>query len=168
MQTDRVPGLPELVLEVGDDVHGEGDARAREVQTEDGDTGAVPGLERAVRKERVGEGVLDFRESALVLVAAVPDDGEHADDALEDHELQQRRVSEQRNGDARQQREVRVHLRVGPRPRSPCGLRFESGAHFGCVGWVFNTKHIGSSELDTRVGARDIRSINLSLENELE
>ena len=82
MQTDRMPGLPELALEVGDDVHGERDARAREVQAEDGDGWAVPGLERPVHKERVGEGVLDFREAALVLVVAVPDDGEHADDAL--------------------------------------------------------------------------------------
>ena len=82
MEADRVPGLPELALEVRDDVHGEGDARADEMDAEHGEAGAVPRLHRAVRTERVGEGVLDFREAALALVAAVPDDGEHADDAL--------------------------------------------------------------------------------------
>lgn len=122
MEADGVPDLPELALEVGDDVHGDGDARAGKVQAEDGDAGAVPGLHRAVRKERVGEGVLDFREAALALVAAVPDHRQHAHDALEEHELEQRRVAEQRDGDARQQREVRVDLRVGPRPRSVCGF----------------------------------------------
>ncbi len=150
MQTDRVPGLPELALEVGDDVHGEGDARARKVEAEDGDGWAVPSLERAVRKERVGEGVFDFREAALVLVAAVPHDGEDAHDALEEHELEQRRVSEQRDGDAREQREVRVDLRVGPRPRFAVCFCSESGTHFG-VYWVFNINSRGLSELDTRV-----------------
>ena len=82
MEADRVPGLPELALEIRDDVHGQGDARAGYVDAEDGDAGAVPGLERAVRKERVGKRALEFREAARALVAAVPDDGEDADDAL--------------------------------------------------------------------------------------
>ena len=146
-----MPDLPELALEVGDDVHGDGDARACKVQAEDGDAGAEPGLERAVRKERVGEGVLDFCEAALALVAAVPDDGEDAHDALEEHQLEQRRVPEQRDGDARQQGEVRVDLRVGPRARSACGFCFERGTHFG-VYRIFNIKSDALSESDTREG----------------
>ncbi len=82
MEADRVPGLPELALEVRGHVHGECDARAGEMDADHGEAGAVPRLERAVRKERVGEGVLDLREAALALVDVVPDDGEHADDAL--------------------------------------------------------------------------------------
>ena len=82
VQADGVPRFPELGPAVRGDVDGERDARAEQVHTEDGGARAVPRLERAVDEEGVRERVLDFREAALALVAAVPDDGEDAHDAL--------------------------------------------------------------------------------------
>jgi len=52
-----VSGLGELALEVGDRVHDQGDTREGEVDTGDGDTGTVSGLECVVHKEHVCEDV---------------------------------------------------------------------------------------------------------------
>jgi len=129
VQADGVPRFPEVGPAVGGDVDGERDARAEKVHAEDGGGRAVARLERAVDEEGVRERVLDLSKAALALVAAVPDYGEDAHDALQDHQLQQRRVADERDGDARQQREVRGDLRVRPRPRAQCVVRFQSGTH---------------------------------------
>jgi len=121
VEADRVPRFPQLALEVGDDVDGERDARAREVHAQDGDARAVPGLHRAVRKERVRERVLDFREAALVLVRAVVDEREHTHGALQQDEVEHGRVSAEGNPQCGEERRVRVHLRIGP-----CSFRARS------------------------------------------
>lgn len=82
VQADGVPRFPQVGPAFGDDVDGERDARAEQVHAEDGGARAVPRLERAVDEEGVRERVLDFREAALALVAAVPDYGQNAHDAL--------------------------------------------------------------------------------------
>lgn len=107
-----MPCLPEFTLYVCDHVHGQGGARTGQVRDENDEAGTAERLEGAVHKKGVCERVLDFSEPALVLAAAVPDHGEDTHDALQHDELQQRRVSEQRDGDGRQQREVRGHLGV--------------------------------------------------------
>lgn len=129
VQADGVPRFPEVGPAVRGDVDGERDARAEKVHAEDGGARAVARLERAVDEQGVRERVLDLGKAALALVAAVPDYGEHAHDALEEHQLEHRRVADERDGDARQQREVRGDLRVGPRARAQCAVRFEGGTH---------------------------------------
>ena len=131
VEADGVPRFPEVGPAVGDDVDGERDARAEKVHAEDGGARAVARLERAVDEERVRERVLDLGEAALALAAAVPDYREHAHGALQHGQLEHGRVAHERDGDARQQREVRPDLRVGPRPRAQraAGVRLEGGTH---------------------------------------
>ncbi len=115
MQADGVPGLPQFRRRVRRGVGRERRARAREVEDKGDDRRREPRLHEAVHKQRVRAEVIDLGEAALALARAVSEQREHADDALEDHELEQRGHARGRDAYVREQREVREHLRVRPR-----------------------------------------------------